>query len=50
MLRNDRTTPLSVEAATELRDALSRRQKELPPRWLATLDAHTHHPTVELPA
>ena len=39
MLRIDRSTPLSVEAATELRDALSRRQKELPARWLAMLDA-----------
>jgi L-histidine N-alpha-methyltransferase len=33
------TTPLSMEAASELRDALGRRQKELPPRWLAALDA-----------
>ena len=28
-----------MEVATELRDALSRRQKELPARWLAALDA-----------
>jgi L-histidine N-alpha-methyltransferase len=41
MLRNAGTTPLSAEAARELRDALGRRQKELPPRWLATLDAST---------
>jgi len=41
MLRIDRSTPLSVEAATELRNALSRRQKELPARWLAMLDAET---------
>ena len=34
-------SPLSVEVATELRDALSRRQKELPARWLAALDAAT---------
>ena len=39
MLRSDRTTPLSVETASELRDALRRRQKELPPRWLAAVDA-----------
>lgn len=38
MLRADRTTLLSMEAASELRDALSRRQKELPARWLAALD------------
>ena len=37
--RTDRSTTLSVEAATELRDALRRRQKELPPRWLAAVDA-----------
>ena len=30
-----------MEVATELRDALSRRQKELPARWLAALDATT---------
>ena len=30
---------LSVEVASELRDALGRRQKELPARWLAALDA-----------
>jgi L-histidine N-alpha-methyltransferase len=29
---------LSVEAANELRDALGRRQKELPARWLAAVD------------
>ena len=40
MLRAERS-PLSVEVATELRDALSRRQKELPARWLAALDAAT---------
>jgi L-histidine Nalpha-methyltransferase len=41
MPRIDRATTLSVEAATELRDALRRRQKELPPRWLAVVDATT---------
>lgn len=40
MLRAERS-PLSIEIATELRDALSRRQKELPARWLAALDAAT---------
>lgn len=40
MLRAERS-PLSMEVATELRDALSRRQKELPARWLAALDATT---------
>ena len=30
---------LSPEIAGELRDALGRRQKELPPRWLAAVDA-----------
>jgi L-histidine N-alpha-methyltransferase len=30
-----------MEVAAELRDALSRRQKELPARWLAALDATT---------
>jgi hypothetical protein len=39
MLRSDRTTPLPIDVASELRDALSRRQKELPPRWLAARDA-----------
>lgn len=39
MLRSDRAMPLSVDVASELRDALGRRQKELPPRWLAALDA-----------
>jgi L-histidine Nalpha-methyltransferase len=33
--------PLSAGVASELRDALRRRQKELPPRWLAALDATT---------
>jgi len=32
-------TALSPEIAGELRDALARRQKELPPRWLAAVDA-----------
>ena len=41
MLQVDRTPRLSPEAATELRDALGRRQKELPPRWLAAFDATT---------
>ena len=41
MLPDDRTTSLSAEAVSELRDALGRRQKELPPRWLATLAAST---------
>ena len=40
MLRVDRN-PLSVEIASELRDALHRRQKELPARWLAAVDAAT---------
>jgi len=40
MLSAERS-PLSMEVATELRDALSRRQKELPARWLAALDATT---------
>lgn len=40
MLRAERP-PLSIQVATELRDALSRRQKELPARWLAALDATT---------
>ena len=40
MLRSDRKS-LSVEVASELRDALQRRQKELPPRWIAALDAET---------
>jgi L-histidine N-alpha-methyltransferase len=40
MLTAERS-PLSIEVATELRDALSRRQKELPARWLAALDATT---------
>ena len=38
MLRADRN-PLSAEVASELRDALQRRQKELPARWLAAVDA-----------
>jgi uncharacterized SAM-dependent methyltransferase len=42
------TTPLSMEAATELRDALGRRQKELPPRWLAALDAAAFRNGAEL--
>ena len=37
-LRSERS-PLSPEIAGELRDALSRRQKELPARWLAAVDA-----------
>jgi L-histidine Nalpha-methyltransferase len=38
MLLADRTA-LQVEVASELRDALRRRQKELPARWLAAVDA-----------
>ena len=38
MLRADRS-PLTTEVANELRDALGRRQKELPARWLAARDA-----------
>jgi L-histidine N-alpha-methyltransferase len=38
MLRAERS-PLSVEVSSELRDALGRRQKELPARWLAAVDA-----------
>lgn len=41
MLGSDRATPVAVDVASELRDALSRRQKELPPRWLAAVDAST---------
>ena len=40
MPRTDRS-PLSVDLAAELRDALARRQKELPARWLAAVDAAT---------
>lgn len=40
MLRAERNS-LSEEVASELRDALGRRQKELPARWLAALDART---------
>ena len=39
MLRTDRPTTLPVDVASELRDALARRQKALPPRWLAAGDA-----------
>ena len=39
MARPDLTTALPLDIACELRDALSRRQKELPPRWLAAHDA-----------
>jgi L-histidine N-alpha-methyltransferase len=39
MLRAEPVTALPVEIANELRDALGRRQKELPPRWLAAHDA-----------
>ena len=39
MLRADPVNALPVEVAKELRDALGRRQKELPPRWLAAHDA-----------
>lgn len=40
MLKAERN-PLSLEVTSELRDALARRQKELPARWLAALDAMT---------
>jgi len=40
MLKAERS-PLSIEVASELRDALGRRQKELPVRWLAAVDAVT---------
>lgn len=40
MLRADHKA-LPVEVASELRDALRRRQKELPARWLAAVDAKT---------
>ena len=36
MLDTDRTSQRSAMLATELRDALCRRQKELPPRWLVS--------------
>ena len=42
MLRADRA-PLPPDVATELRDALRRRQKELPARWLAAVDAEALH-------
>jgi L-histidine N-alpha-methyltransferase len=38
MIRPDRS-PLTASVANELRDALGRRQKELPARWLAARDA-----------
>ena len=38
MLRAERA-PIAPEVANELRDALQRRQKELPARWLAAVDA-----------
>jgi len=37
-LRSERSA-ISPEVSAELRDALSRRQKELPARWLAAVDA-----------
>jgi L-histidine N-alpha-methyltransferase len=40
MLRAERA-PIATEVASELRDALQRRQKELPARWLAAVDAAT---------
>jgi len=40
MLKAERSH-LSADVAAELRDALRRRQKELPARWLAALDAAT---------
>jgi L-histidine N-alpha-methyltransferase len=40
MLKAERS-PVSIEVASELRDALGRRQKELPARWLAAVDAVT---------
>ena len=39
MLKADGSTRLPVDIASELCDALSRRQKELPSRWLAAVDA-----------
>ena len=48
MLRTDRS-PVSVDVAAELRDALARRQKELPPRWLAAVDAATLRAGATLP-
>jgi uncharacterized SAM-dependent methyltransferase len=49
MLETDRTSQRSAMIAAELRDALSRRQKELPARWLgghvdATYLAHASAP------
>ena len=38
-MRSADRSPLTAEVASELRDALGRRQKELPARWLAALDA-----------
>src|SRR5690242_7038636 len=39
MIRAEPATRLPVDVAKELRDALGRRQKELPPRWLAAYAA-----------
>jgi L-histidine N-alpha-methyltransferase len=41
MLGSERPATSPTEVASELRDALRRRQKELPPRWLAAVDAAT---------
>ena len=43
-------SPRSVDVASELRDALGRRQKELPGRWLAAIDAATLRAGAALPA
>jgi uncharacterized SAM-dependent methyltransferase len=45
MLQLDRTSYRSPTLATELRDALGRRQKELPARWLAACEASSWHMT-----
>jgi L-histidine N-alpha-methyltransferase len=49
MLRTEPVTPLPLDIAKELRDALGRRQKELPPRWLAAHDAATVRGSHALP-
>ena len=50
MLHAEPVTPLPLEIARELRDALGRRLKELPPRWLAAHDAAVARGTRALPA
>ena len=49
MMRAEVATPLPVEIAKELSDALGRRQKELPLRWLAAHDAAIVRRAASLP-